>query len=221
MDFSGIAIYIMYAKEGIQFPHDRDPYDIGLDNWQGNQDARRKLIKRFFNAIINDETGRFRLSHIEQEQFGISHKELLARVLEVHEPIVNNLTTGRGLETQFIDSQIASYIMDEMVDRGIVILPIHDSFIVRLGYDTELMEVMLKAFNHFTQMYGQVTTDYPRLSKHFNMSDEEFDQEVIRLKDNPEESIISVEDIFDSIIEQRSSVMEGYVSSWEEWSSRN
>lgn len=217
VDYSGIAIYIMYAERNIQFPHDRDPYDIGLENWQGNNDPRRKLIKRFFNARINDETGRFNLPSTELEQLGISRCELLEKILEVHEPIADKLTTGAGLETQFIDSQIASKVMDLMVDSYIVVLPIHDSFIVRLGYENELKEAMLQAFKELTLKDGQVTTDYPRLPEHFNMTDEDFEQATIHFKKDLSAGIVSIEDIADSIIEQRSSIMDGYISSWEGW----
>ncbi|MFW5451480.1 MAG: hypothetical protein ACKE9I_07780, partial [Methylophagaceae bacterium] len=219
VDFSGVAIYIMYAQIGIQFPHDRDPYDIGLEDWQGNNDPRRKLIKRFFNAKINDESGRFRLKKSEQEQLGIAHEVLLQRILNYHEPIANQLQTGVGLETQFIDSQIAQYIMTEMMKRRIIVLPIHDSFIVRDGYEGDLREVMLAAFNHFTRMAGQVTADYPRLPKHFGMTNEEFGDEILRLKNNPPYGIVGVEELAQGIIDQRSSIMNGYTGSWIRWES--
>ena len=214
IDFSGVAIYIMYAEKGYQFPHDRDPYDIGLENWKGDIDPRRKLIKRFFNAKINDESGRYRLVKEDQDLLGINHHELLDRILKSHGPIADMLQSGIGIETQFTDSQIAQYIMTEMTKRGIVVLPIHDSFIVRVGYETDLREVMLQAFNYFTKMEGQVTVDYPRLPEHFGLSIKEYEEEENKLMQDPSHGIVGVDEVLNQVIERRSTIMDSYIGSW-------
>ena len=217
VDFAGMAIGIMYAEIGLQFPFEQDPYDVGLDNWQGKNDPRRKPIKRFFNALINDETGRFRLDKEEQDIVGVSHRELRERVLERHINISEKLMSGAGLETQFIDSEIASYVMLEMMNKGILVLPIHDSFIVRDGYENVLTETMLKAYNNFTGAKGGVSADYPRLPEHFGITNEEFQHEQDKLIKEPERGIFSVDDLAEGIVEKSSSLMDGYVGSWEKW----
>jgi hypothetical protein len=160
VDYSGIAIRIMYAQIGVQFPLEQDPYDIGFIDWQGEADPRRKLIKKFFNALINDETGKYRLKKKEQDIVGVSHEQLLESVHGTHYKLADRLSSGAGLDTQFIDSEIASYVMHEMMQQGVLVLPIHDSFIVRLGYEGELREAMLEAFKHFTGSSGKVHADY-------------------------------------------------------------
>lgn len=217
VDYAGMAIGIMYSQVGLQLPLAQDPYDVGLDNWQDKNDPRRKPIKRFFNALINDETGRFRLDKKEQEIVGISHKELKDRVLERHINIADKLMSGAGLETQFIDSEIASYVMLEMMNKDILVLPIHDSFIVQDGYENVLTATMLKAYNYFTGVMGGVSADYPRLSEHFGITNEEFQHEQDRLREEPERGIVGVEELAESIVEKRSSMMDGYVGSWEKW----
>ena len=51
-----------------------------------------------------------------------------------------------GLTLQYEDSQIAEDVMLQMAERGAVVLPVHDSFIVRASYEQELIEVMNEAF---------------------------------------------------------------------------
>jgi hypothetical protein len=217
VDFSGMAIGIMYAQIGVQFPLDHDPYDIGLDDWQGKKDPRRKLIKEFFNALINDETGRYRLKREELEIVGVSHHELIGKIHEAHGPISNKLSTGAGLDTQFIDSEIASYVMHKMMEQGVLVLPIHDSFIVRLGYEAELNQAMLEAYNHYTKFTGKVSADYARLPEHFGINNDEFENEQERLRGESGYGIVGVDDLKEQILQERTSIMDGYVGSWEEW----
>jgi hypothetical protein len=215
VDYSGMAIGIMYAQIGVQFPLDRDPYDIGFIDWQGTTDPRRKLIKKFFNALINDERGNYRLKKKEQDTVGVSHEELLSNVLGVHASIADRLSTGAGLGTQFIDSEIASYVMHKMMAQGVLVLPIHDSFIVRDGYEAELNEAMLEAYKHYTGAIGKVSADYPRLPEHFGMNDEEFNNEQERLRGDPSHGVVGVEDTEERVLGQTYSIMDGYVASWE------
>jgi hypothetical protein len=46
------------------------------------------------------------------------------------------------LELQYHDSVVAESVMLRMMDLGAVVLPIHDSFIVRNSYEEELRAVM-------------------------------------------------------------------------------
>ena len=46
MDFSSMALRIVYAMEGMDVSKDEDLYDIGLPNWEVQRDPRRKPIKK-------------------------------------------------------------------------------------------------------------------------------------------------------------------------------
>jgi hypothetical protein len=51
-----------------------------------------------------------------------------------------------GKQLMFQDSQIAEAVMLRMIDAGTAALPIHDSFIVRKGYDIDLRRYMEEEF---------------------------------------------------------------------------
>lgn len=218
VDYSSMSLRIIYAQRGVQIPVEDDLYDIGLSDWIGTDDPRRKPIKTFINAILNDETGKYKLPANDQQKVGIDHQELLHRVLERHESISDLLSTGIGLETQFIDSQIAEKVMTKMMHDGIVVLPIHDSFIVRAGYEQWVSEMMRESFFEVTGVHGNVDSECVRLKEHFGMSKEAYKEELERYKSDPDAGIVSASDLsFDQLMKERNMIMSRYVRSWEQW----
>ena len=198
VDYATVGIRILYAQKGIEVPLDHDMYDIGLDNWQGKNDPRRKAIKTYINAALNDETGNYRLSEKEQKSTGISHYELKAAVINAHKPIESSFNSGAGIFTQFIDANIAEQVVLRMADEDHVVLPIHDSFIVRLGYEYRLIEVMLEEFQKTTGASIGVSADYPRLRKHFGLDQGTVDSEA----EDTENNIVNAAELKDLILNE-------------------
>lgn len=220
VDYSSMSLRVIYAEQGIEIPVEDDLYDIGLPDWQGTGDPRRKPIKTFINAILNDESGTYRLSPAKQEILGIDHTELTRTVHERHKDIADKFDTGIGLHTQFIDSQIAEIVMRDMMGDGVLVLPIHDSFIVTAGYQQWITVVMEEAFRVLTKGRIGVEVDGPRLKEHFGMSKEEFNEEERKRDEDPSVGIVSGADLVEALKEEES-IMLTYVGSWEAWKYRN
>ncbi len=68
---------------------------------------------------------------------------LIDRLLIKHAPIASLFFTGIGLRLQRLDSDIAEGVMREMRRRGIVVLPVHDSFLAPASKAPELEAVMI------------------------------------------------------------------------------
>jgi hypothetical protein len=150
-DFSGLSCSMLYAMEGLAPPH--DSYDIGLNYVK--DDPRRKIVKRYMNAVLNDSSRRYRLKPKELECLGLSHVELHARLSDLHKPIAKHFNSGVGVELQFYDSVIAEQVMLRLMEQGEVCLPIHDSFIVRVNAVEKLQRAMTAAFSErFSQAPG-------------------------------------------------------------------
>lgn len=143
-DYSGMALNCLYAISN-ETLGDGDPYDIGL-NYLNESDPKRKLVKKYINAILNDEKKRFRLSNDELSILGISGRELHAGVVRRHPKIAMHFNSGIGLHLQFLESQIAENVMMEFLQDGEACLPIHDSFIVRHQQIEKLESVMQESF---------------------------------------------------------------------------
>ena len=152
VDYSGLALSILYAMEGCQ-PLS-DPYDIGL-NYCGSDDPRRKMVKRYVNAILNDASGRFKLESHELKALGLTHSELRRVVYAKHDLVKKHFHTGVGLELQFRDSQLAEDVMLIFLSKEDVCLPVHDSFIVRMAAAEELIATMEQVFQrHYKRSIG-------------------------------------------------------------------
>jgi hypothetical protein len=150
-DFSGLSCSMLYAMEGLAPPD--DSYDIGLNYVK--DDPRRKIVKRYMNAVLNDSSRRFRLEPKELKCLGLSHGELHVRLSDLHKPIAKYFNSGIGVDLQFRDSEIAEKVMLRLMEQGEVCLPIHDSFIVRVSAVEMLEREMTAAFSQsFSQAPG-------------------------------------------------------------------
>ena len=142
-DYSGLACAMLYAMEGQALPS--DPYDVDL-NYSGSNDPRRKIVKRYLNAILNDESGRYRLDPEELAKLGITQNDLLQRIIKLHKPVERYLYSGIGVKLQYLDSQIAERVILRLLRINEVCLPIHDSFIVRVEATLALVSAMKQEF---------------------------------------------------------------------------
>ena len=77
-------------------------------------------------------------------------EKLLVTIKERHPDIAHLICSGAGLRLMNIDARICEYVIADFVSTGTPILTIHDSFIVPVGSEERLNEVMREAFNQVT-----------------------------------------------------------------------
>jgi hypothetical protein len=207
VDYSSIALRIIYAKEGLEIPDCDDLYDLGLSDWGGSQDPRRSIIKKYVNALLNDESGHFKLKRSDLVELGLSQKTLKRLVEQKHPAITHLFNSGVGLDAQFVDSQIALAVMHKMMAQDILVLPIHDSFIVRVGQRATLHDVMYEAFEEITGQRTSTSETGPSTKELFGINIEKMDIES-RCR------VITLEEAFDSEIKMPSRLMHNFVASW-------
>jgi hypothetical protein len=210
VDYSSVCLRIVYALKGISIDPEEDLYDIGLPDFYSG--TKRDLVKEYINAIMNDEDEIFSLKKAQLKQLELTHEQLHALVLKRHNPIKEELKAGIGLKTQLIDSQIAEDIMLTMVDKGVLVLPIHDSFIVKDKHQRLLETVMLESFKKITGHPGSVDTTFPRLPCHFGYSKEDYAPLPDSLKVDPRLPLVNLGDSLQA--EGNTTLMSRYVSSW-------
>lgn len=152
VDFSEMHPSMLYILEGQRPP--QNIYDLGIiypdeapydPNVQPHK-ARRKTIKRFLNALINDERKKHKLSKTGSRQLKLSHEQLKELVLTKHPVIAKAVGTDTGSYLQYLDSKIACGVMLRLMDQGIVALPVHDSFLVQREFESELIAAMQAEF---------------------------------------------------------------------------
>ena len=209
VDFSGIALRCLYARIGLYLPD--DPYDIGL-NFTGSGDPRRKWVKRYVNASLNDKKGTFRLEKWQLAEVGLTHSELDQRVRTKLQPIAHYFGSGVGVTLQFLDSEIAMGVLLNLAKEGIPCLPIHDSFIVQAHHELRLINLMQQEFARLVGTTSPVDVDrianYPR----------RYDLPLMPLPGQPLESHLAS---LNYQLLNTHAIAQAVVASWYEWKRHN
>lgn len=145
VDYSGLHPYMMYHLEGLE-PPKGDMYDIGIWKTPEEMESKRPIIKEFFNAIVNDEYGEYKMSKEQKIKLGLGNKQLRDKLNQKHHQIAHRFNSGYGLTLQYEDSKIAEIVMLCLLDQNIACLPMHDSFIVQSIKQDKLIDAMNKAY---------------------------------------------------------------------------
>lgn len=162
IDYSEMHPRLLYLELGLK-PPKGDLYDLNIrveglpyDLENERYKAIRGVVKRYLNALINDENGFYKLPKSDQEIIGMGTKKLRELVIKKHPMIQDSLGVGKGLSFQYHDSQVAEKVMLILLEKNIVCLPIHDSFICQIHHAKDLHEAM-------TTAYKKVFKDQPKI----------------------------------------------------------
>ena len=157
IDYSAIHVIMLYALMGIDYwsNFSKDPYDIKI-SFVNNPEHSRKIIKLLLLLGINanNETSllqAFRNEHdYETMPYEFTNErlsEILSNIKKEHHPIALKICSGEGIKLMNYDSMIVEYILDDFIKRETPILTVHDSFVVQLGEENRLHELMKEAFD--------------------------------------------------------------------------
>jgi hypothetical protein len=141
LDYSGMQPAMLYAMEGLQL--EDDPYAV-----DGVGNEHRGVIKSAFMKLLNARSDQPIMPPDEKDALpdGWTWRNVQKAIIERHEPIRHDFRTGIGLELQRIDSDIAETVMMTMMSEGVLVLPIHDSFITYREERGRLAQVMKDAY---------------------------------------------------------------------------
>ena len=114
----------------------------------------------------------------------------------------------------FIDSQIAEKIMLYYLYDNVVVLPIHDSFIIRAGFETDLENTMKRIFY---EVVGSKT----KVKSVGGLSSEHFYNPPDLSNEDPSYEVVSAKDMLEVILRPKSSIYDKYLNSWELWRNSN
>ena len=146
-DYRSFHINLAYVVAGVPIPSG-DLYELQTDRWP------RNLVKLATNTMLNARDRRAALGAVVQEavEGGIlvrrrgifaNVSELLDAVERRHTAIHRAFFTDAGLTLMNVDSGMAERIMLTLLRDGIVVLPVHDSFLIwarKMGLLQEVME---------------------------------------------------------------------------------
>ena len=140
-DYSQLNPHMLYYSVNKKMGEE-DAYSRVLDG------EHRDIVKQAFNAMIQADTLLLNgPENIDLHKLDISWRELRERILAAHKPIASLFFQGIGNAMQFQDSQIVENILLQTTSQKTPALPIHDSFIMRQQYSSDLEEMMRRAFH--------------------------------------------------------------------------
>lgn len=139
IDFSSMQPAILYAMEGVPAPQDAYAVD-------GIHEDYRDLLKKTLLQIINAADEHMRAPRREELPEGMSFRDLKNALKAKHAAISSHFNSGIGTRIQRIDSDIAETVMLTMAEHRQLVLPVHDSFIIRSSEgNVEMLKEAMKA----------------------------------------------------------------------------
>ena len=148
LDYGGQHLLLLYALNEDEFPWlrgDTDPY--GEEN--------RDLMKQVFLICVNEESREKAIQAIRQEiNYNYSElpstneiiNSLIDTTIERLPELSDYFFSGMWAELQRQDSKIAEYVLNHMRAKKILVLPVHDSFVVQDQYIHHLYSIMKEAY---------------------------------------------------------------------------
>lgn len=150
-DYPQLHPNMLYAEIGERLQGDA----YAIDGWP------RKIVKRAFNILINAATYDAALRAIASEIGGkgayAKARSLIEDVKARHPAIVDMFHSDAGIRLQRRDASMAETIMRGLIRRGVVVLPIHDSFITAERHVSLLDEAMDDAWAQYIGPKSQNT----------------------------------------------------------------
>ena len=212
IDYSGMSMRLLYASEGVELDLNTDVYNLGFDDWMGQTDPRRSIIKTYVNAVFNDENETYRVSPKNLQLLGVNNQqELRDKLYKAHDRVNlrDRITSGWGLDSQYLDSEIALQLMYQFAVHDDPLLPVHDSFITKKGNEFYLEQLMLDTFERVTKGKSRVDITPSLPNKGFREKDKKKDyskiyvgEDILEALDAHKENLIT------------HSLMANYLQSW-------
>ena len=149
---------------------DNDPYTLDKSIFpHKNGFDQRKAVKQLVLMAINAVSRKSAFSALRSDTAkgdplkkmkNIELSKLLDAFIEKHPELEPFLCTGKGLELMYLDSCIAESVIEQLTDKSIPVLCVHDSFIVAHDKKNELLRVMELACS---QVIGRnIGSDYTK-----------------------------------------------------------
>ena len=149
---------------------DDDPYTLNKSIFPSKNDFdQRKAVKQLILKAINAKSRNSAFSAFRSRQAtgdplkkmkNIELSKLLDAFIEKHPELEPFLCTGKGLELMYLDSRIAESVIEQLTEKSIPVLCVHDSFIVVHDKKNELLRAMELACS---QVIGRnIGSDYTK-----------------------------------------------------------
>jgi hypothetical protein len=154
LDFNAMHLHLLYCKVNKKLtnyiPEGTDAYQLPNRN--------RKIVKTSFTCCINNNCNKDNVNQVVGPKVAQKFPEIFVKntsyrdILEElgsHHPEVSQFFYAQiGNEVSNMESKVSDYIIGKLTRKNILVLNIHDSFIVSIPYKDILLNTMIDAFKY-------------------------------------------------------------------------
>ena len=147
-------LHLLYCKVNKKLtdyiPEGKDAYQLPNRN--------RKIVKTSFTCCINNNCNKDNVNQVVGPKVARKFPEIFERntsyrdildELGSHHPEVGQFFYAQiGNEVSNMESKVSDYIIGKLTRKNILVLNIHDSFIVSIPYKDILLNTMIDAFKY-------------------------------------------------------------------------
>ena len=189
LDFSGLHINMLYAMAKQPMPKE----DVYFLEGYSNDDTFRQFVKTMLQAMVNAATKELARKALHESVHKDKDLDLPSEIPSTgqkdiypvmdafekkHKPIEEFFCTGKGIDLQYLDSQMAEKVMLHFSKMGYAILPLHDSFIIHHALERELRDSMETAFKDMFGVKCKVDLKYNSIKKRLEQEGEKKGKDV-------------------------------------------
>ena len=154
LDFNAMHLHLLYCRVNKRLT---DYIPEGIDAYQ-LPNRNRKIVKTSFTCCINDNCNKDNVNNVVGPKVAKKYPEIFVKntsyrdILEElgsHHPEVRQFFYAQiGNEVSYMESKVSDYIIGKLTRKNILVLNIHDSFIVSINYKDILLNTMIDAFKY-------------------------------------------------------------------------
>lgn len=161
LDYSSVQIRMLYHMEKINYTMN------AYEALSGGDPKFYKIYKNVALVDLNSKDERQTLQALREklinkdilpssETTNIKLKPLIYNWQNKHKRIAKYFRIGIGGELQFYESEIANEILKHFLNKKILVLSVHDSFLIEEKYKDELKKVMRRIYHNKFKFYPQI-----------------------------------------------------------------
>jgi hypothetical protein len=154
LDFNAMHLHLLYCKVNKKLsdyiPEGKDAYELPNRN--------RKIVKTSFTCCINNNCNKDNVNQVVGPEVAkkypeifvknTSYRDILDELGSYHPEVKQFFYAQIGNEISNMESKVSDYIIGKLTRKNILVLNIHDSFIVSIPYKDILLNTMIDAFKY-------------------------------------------------------------------------
>jgi hypothetical protein len=174
VDYKACFPFMLYHKLGLDYPYDdNDPYQIKCLFDGFSEKAQRSVTKIAFQCLLNGKSSPEK-ALVKSNKLGVMQglftgkgseqkAKVVIEAIEIKHSLLQkafNQKNPVGFELMYLESIIAMQVVSHFLEKQVICLPIHDSFLIEAQYAEELELIMKNKYHDKLNFYPVVKRDY-------------------------------------------------------------